>query len=174
MGVHGMEKRGRAVQQRNERKSQRSMLVGLAAKLRRQTPLQEFKRRHIFRAREGGGPIFRDETEVVGMGSEEVKSALANLSGSARGFNGREKISARAAPQKGHQIAVVRNTLIESRSGGPGGPGNSAHGQGMLSPLAPQAVCGVENAAFQSSVGFARHAPVLSLSLRAELYPLHR
>jgi hypothetical protein len=138
-----MEKRSGAMQECDERKSERSMLVRLATKLTREAALQEFKRRHIFFAGEGRGPILRDEAEVVGMGGKEVKGALASLSDSTRALNGREEISACAAPQKGDQAAFVRNTLIESWSGGARGSGNSAHGQGLLAPVAPKVVCRV-------------------------------
>ena len=52
-----MEKHSRAVQQCHEGQSQRNMLIGLATKLSNQTPLQEFKRGHVFFAGESDSPI---------------------------------------------------------------------------------------------------------------------
>src|SRR5260370_40648934 len=41
----------------------------------------------------------------------------------------------------------------------------------MLAALPPQAVCGVEDAAFQASVGFARHTADLQPPSREIVYP---
>jgi hypothetical protein len=51
----------------------------------------------VFFAREGDGPSFGDEAEVVGMGRKEVKNTAANLRGSARGLDVREEILTGAA-----------------------------------------------------------------------------
>ncbi len=116
MSVHGVEKRSRAMQQRHERQGQRSMLIGIATKLRGQTALQEFKRRHVLFAGEGDGPIFRDEAEIVGIGSKKVQNALADLRGSARGSDSRKEISARPAPQEGDQVALVTARMVRACS----------------------------------------------------------
>ena len=95
-----MQKRSRTVQQRYERQSHGSVLLRLAAKLRGQTPPQKFEGRHVLFAREGHSPIFRDEAEIVGMGSKEVEDAAARLRCVPRGFDSREEIQPGAAPQK--------------------------------------------------------------------------
>ncbi len=97
MAVCGMEQCSRAMQKADERQGQGSVTVRLAAKLRGQTALQEFERRHVFFAREGDGPIFSDEAVVIGMGDKEVENPATSLDGRARGLDGREKIQARAA-----------------------------------------------------------------------------
>ena len=83
MRIHGMKKCSCAMQERDEGQRDGSLLIGLTTKLSSEMPFQEFKRRHVFFAGEGDGPIFGDEAEVIGMGRKEVENAAANLRGSA-------------------------------------------------------------------------------------------
>src|SRR6266481_8700470 len=107
MDIHGMEKCSRAVQEGDEREGHGSVLVRSATKLRGQTPFQKLEGRHVFSAREGDGPILGDKAEVVGMGREEVQDAAANLRGSARTLDSREKIQASAAAEQREEIFLV-------------------------------------------------------------------
>ena len=163
MAVRGMEQRSRAVQKGDERQSHGSVTVRLAAKLQGQTALQKFERRHVFFAREGERPIFGDEAVVIGMRDEEVQNPTAGLRGRARGFDGREKIQARAAAQQGEKIFFVGKTFVQRRSGGSRGARDGAHSQGMFAAAAPQAISGLQDAAFKTGVGFTRHAVILPL-----------
>ncbi len=140
MAVCGMEQCSRAMQKADERQGQGSVTVRLAAKLRGQTALQEFERRHVFFAREGDGPIFSDEAVVIGMGDKEVENPAASLDGRARGLDGREKIQTRAAAQQGKKIFFVGKTFVKRRSRGSRGASYSAHGQCMFPAPAPQAI----------------------------------
>ena len=79
--IGGMQQGSRAMEERDERQSQRSMPSGRAAKLSGEALLHEFERRHVFLAGVGNGPIFGDEAEVTGMGGEEIERAAANLRG---------------------------------------------------------------------------------------------
>lgn len=148
LSIRGEEKRGRAVQQGDECQRQRSVLFGGAAELSGNALLHEFERRHVFLARERDGPIFGDEPVVVGMGSEEVENAAANLHGSARGIDSRKKMQASTTAKEREKVVLVEEAFIESRSGSASGAGDAAHGQGGFASFAPQAVCGRKDAAF--------------------------
>ena len=50
MNVHGMKECSRALQERDERQSQASVLIGLTTKLHGMPPIQEFERRDVFPA----------------------------------------------------------------------------------------------------------------------------
>src|SRR5437879_6100616 len=127
--------------------------------------LQEFKRRHVFLAREGHSPVFRDEPEIVRMGGKEIQNAAANLFRAPGGFDRREEIQAGAAAQQREKVFLIGKTFIESRRGCATGAGNGAHGEGVLAALAQQPVRGVEDAAFQTSISLARHATTLPLTI---------
>ena len=165
MDVHGMEKCSRAMQERNERQGQGSLLIEPTAKLSREAPFQEFKRRHVLFAGEGDGPIFGDQAIVVGMSRKEIENAAANLRGSARGLDGREEIQARAAAQERKKVVLVGEALIESRGSGARGARDGAHGEGLLAVFAPDVVRGIKDAAFETSISFARHAAAIPLSI---------
>ena len=82
MNVDVMKECSRAMQERDERQSQASVLIGLTTKLHGKPPFQEFERRDVFPAGEGDSPIFGDQPEVVGVRPKEVENAAANLGGS--------------------------------------------------------------------------------------------
>ncbi len=82
MNVHGMKECSRAMQERDERQSQASVLIRLTTKLHGKPPFQEFERRDVFPAGEGDSPIFGDQPQVVGMRPKEVENAAASLGGS--------------------------------------------------------------------------------------------
>src|SRR5882724_7635295 len=147
MAACGMEQCSRAMQKADERQGQGSVTVRLAAKLRGQTALQEFERRHVFFAREGDGPIFSDEAVVIGMGDKEVENAAA---------------------QQGKKIFFVGKTFVKRGSRGSRGASYSAHGQCMFPAPAPQAIGGLQDAAFETCVGFTRHAAILPLYMFAD------
>jgi hypothetical protein len=44
----------------------------------------------------------------------------------------------------------------------------------MFAAFAPHAVCGIENATFQTCIGLARHAATPPTHYWERLYPLHR
>jgi len=165
MNVHGMKKRRRAMKQCDERKSHVNVLIRLATNQSGQTLLQEFERRHVLLAGEGDSPISGDEAEVVGVGREEVEHAAANLRGIARGLDGRKEIEARAAAEQGEKIVLIGKAFIESWGSGARGAGDGAHREGVFAAFTPQAVGGIENAAFQTSISFARHAAALPPSI---------
>jgi hypothetical protein len=159
-----MEEGGSAMEECNEAERQASVVAWGSPELGCKLSLDEFERRHVLFAGEGHSPIFRDETVIVGMGDEEIKGPAASLQRRARGPDGGEKIEAGAAAQQAEEIALVREALIERGSGGAGGAGHGAHGEGLLATSAPDAVCGIENTAFQKCISFAGHAadlPVL-------------
>src|SRR5260370_22438640 len=161
MNVHGMKECCCAVQEGDKRQSQACVPIRLTAKLRGQKLRQEFEGRHVFFAGEGEGPIFGDQPEVVGMGRKKVENAAAGLRGSGRRLDGGEEIQPGAAAQERDKIILVGKALIESRGSSAAGAGNGAHGEGLLAAFAPHAVCGIEDAAFQTSISLARHATAL-------------
>jgi len=163
MDIHGMEKCRCAVQDGDEREGHGSVLVRLATKLRGQTPFQKFERRHFFLVGERDCPIFGDKPVVIGIGQEEVENAAASLRGSARGLDGREEIQASAAAEQGEEIFFVGKTFVERRGCGARGAGDGAHGESMFAAPAPNAVGGIQDTAFETCIGLARHAATLPL-----------
>jgi hypothetical protein len=88
VSIRGMEQGGSAVKKGDERKSERRMAIGSAAKVSGEAALDEFERRHGLLASEGHGPVLGDEAEVVRMGGGEIEGAAAGFDGGARGLNG--------------------------------------------------------------------------------------
>ena len=165
MDVHGVKECSGAVKKCDERQSQGSVLIRLSTELSSQSPFQEFERRQVFFASEGDGPSFSDKAEVVRMVHKEVENAAASLHGSARGLDIREEIHAGAAAEERDKIILVGKALIESRGCGAASAGDGAHGEGIFAAFAPHAVCGIEDATFQTCIGLARHAATLPLNL---------
>jgi hypothetical protein len=167
VSVGRVQQAGGAVEKGHERKSERGVTIGSAAKLSGEAALDEFEGGHGLFASEGDGPVFGDEAEVVGMGGEKIEGAAASFHGRARRANGGKKIAAGAAAEKSEKITLVREALVESRSGGAGGAGDGAHGEGVFAMFTPDTVGGVENAAFQTGISNTRHGA----TFRGKLVP---
>jgi hypothetical protein len=131
--------------------------AGSAAELSGEAAFDEFERGHGLLAREGDGPVLGNEAEVVGMGGEKIERAGASFHGRTRGANGGEKIAAGAAAEEREKIALVGEAFVEGRSSGTGGAGDGAHGKGIFAAFTPQAIGGIENAAFETGVSNAGH-----------------
>ena len=165
VNVRRMQQGGGAVEECDEGKGQASVVLRGAAKLRGELPLDEFKGWHVLFAREGDGPVFGDEAVIVGLGREEIERAAAGIQGRARSPDGGEKIEAGAAAKEGEEIALVRKAFVERGGGGASGAGHGAHGEGFFAAFAPDAIRGIEDATFQKSIRFARHAATLPVSV---------
>jgi hypothetical protein len=154
----------RAVEECDEGKRQAGMAVRGAAKLHSELPLDEFERGHVLFLSEGHGPVLRDEAVIVRMGDEEIEGAAASVQRRARGPDGGEKVEAGAAAKQGEEIPFVREAFVERRGSGASGAGDSTHRECFFAALAPDAIRGVEDAAFQKSISSTRHAATLLVS----------
>ena len=67
--------------------------------------------------------------------------------------------------EKGKKVVFVGKALVESRRCSARGAGDGAHGEGMFAALAPHAIRGIQDAAFQTNISLARHATALPLTL---------
>jgi hypothetical protein len=166
LGARAMEQSGSAVEQGDERQSEGRVLAG--TKLNGEPLLDEFKGRHRFFLSEGHGPVFGNEAVVMGMSSEEIEGPFARLHGRPRGADSGEKIAASAATQQRKKITLVREALVKSGGGGARGAGDGAHGEGVFAAFAPDTMRGVEDAAFQASIRYARHEATFRVLLVPE------
>jgi len=132
--------------------------------------LDKFERGHGLFAGEGDGPILGDEPKVVGMGSEEIECTLASVNRRAGRPQGGKKIETGAAAEQGKEIALVGEALVERGRSGASGAGNGAHGEGVFAIFTPDAVGGVENAAFQASISNTGHGQPFKLVRNYILY----
>jgi hypothetical protein len=173
VSLAGMEQGGGAVKKGDEGKSEWRVAIGRATKLSGEEALDEFERRHGLLAREGESPVFGDETQVVGMGGEEIEGAAASLDRGARGLNGGKKMTAGAAAEEHEEFTFVGEALVESGRSGARGASDGAHGESVLAAFAPKTISGVENAALQTGISNTRHGQP-SRSELEELYPLQR
>ena len=170
-----MKQSGGAVEECHEGKGQASVALRGAAKLPSELPFDEFEGWHVLFASEGDGPVFGDEAVIIGMGGEEIEGPPAGLRCGTRRPDGREKIETRAAAKEGEQITLVRKAFVERGRGGASGAGDGAHSESYFAAFAPDTIRGIEDAAFEKSIRFARHAVTLPAPVGgAELYPLQR
>jgi hypothetical protein len=121
----------------DQREREVRMRIGNAAELSGEAALDEFERGHGLFAREGDGPVFGNEAEVVGMSGEKIERAGASFHGRTRGANGGEEIAAGAAAEEREKIALVGEAFVEGGSGGTGGAGDGTHGEGIFATFAP-------------------------------------
>src|SRR6266481_3844370 len=158
MNIRRMQQGGGAVEERDEGKGQASVALRGAAELRGELPFDEFEGWHVLFASEGDGPVFGDEAVIIGVGGEKIESAAASIQGGARSPDGGEKIEAGPATEQLEKFALMRKAFIERGGGGACRAGHGAHGEGFFAALAPDAIRGSEDAAFQKGISFARHA----------------
>ncbi len=168
--VRRMKQGGGAVEERDEGKGQASVALRGATKFRSELPFDEFEGWHVLFASEGDGPVFGDEAVIIGMVGEEIEGPPAGFRCRTRRPDGREKIAAGAAAKEGEEIALVRKAFVEGGRGGASGAGHGAHSEGFFAAFAPDAIRGTEDAAFQKSIRFARHAVTLPVGLNYILY----
>ena len=163
--VRRMKQGGGAVEECHEGKGQASVALRGAAKLSSELSFDEFEGWHVLFASEGDGPVFGDEAVIIGMGGEEIEGPPAGFRCRTRRPDGREKIAAGAAAKEGEEIALVRKAFVERGRGGASGAGDGAHSDGFFAVFAPDTIRGIEDAAFQKSIRFARHAATLPVSV---------
>src|ERR1700693_2625751 len=110
-----------------------------------------------FMARQTSGPAYAEQLVLMRMLRGKLEIPLAYVWERAARLDGMEQILLGPHTQLLEQFPLVLKSLINRRRSGAGRPGHRAHGKCPFALLAPQAVGGIEDPAFQVNIRVARH-----------------
>ena len=126
---------------------------GSSSQALRQTLAQQIERWPRFVQGRGLGELVIEDLVGVAMLEGKFEISLASLRQSAGVAKGSEKFGAGLETQSAKNIVAIAIPLVNGGSGGAGGFGDGAHGEGLFSTPGPQPAGGFQDALFELGIG---------------------